>query len=104
NLSQTFERLLSEGYEHIVVDGPPVLGLADAPLIASYAEATMFVIAARNTHTRTARMSLRRLADVHANILGAVLTKFDAKKIGYDYGYNYDYGDKRIGFIKRVPG
>jgi len=104
NLSQTFERLLAEGYEHIVVDGPPVLGLADAPLIASYAEATMFVIAARNTHTRTARVSLRRLADVHANILGAVLTKFDAKKIGYDYGYNYDYGDKRIGFMKRVTG
>jgi capsular exopolysaccharide synthesis family protein len=105
NLSQTFERLLNEkGYDHIVVDGPPVLGLADAPLIASYAEATMFVIAARNTHTRTARVSLRRLADVHANILGAVLTKFDAKKIGYDYGYNYDYGDKRIGFVKRVTG
>jgi capsular exopolysaccharide synthesis family protein len=104
NLSQTFERLLNEGYDHIVVDGPPVLGLADAPLIASYAEATMFVIAARNTHTRTARVSLRRLADVHANILGAVLTKFDAKKIGYDYGYNYDYGDKRIGFMKRVTG
>jgi len=105
NLAHTFERLLNEqGYEHIVVDGPPVLGLADAPLIASYAEATMFVIAARNTHTRTARVSLRRLADVHANILGAVLTKFDAKKIGYDYGYNYDYGDKRIGFMKRVTG
>lgn len=105
NLSQAFERLLDEqGFEHIVVDGPPVLGLADAPLIASYAEATMFVIAARNTHTRTARISLRRLADVHANILGAVLTKFDAKKIGYDYGYNYDYGDKRLGFMKRVTG
>ncbi|WP_084250882.1 GumC family protein [Sphingomonas pruni] len=104
NLAHTFELLKEAGYEHIVVDGPPVLGLADAPLIASYAEATMFVIAARNTHTRTARVSLRRLADVHANILGAVLTKFDAKKIGYDYGYNYDYGDKRIGFMKRVTG
>jgi len=81
-----------------------VLGLADAPLIASYAEATMFVVAAKNTHTRTARVSLRRLADVHANILGAVLTKFDARKVGYDYGYNYDYGDKRVGLMKRVTG
>ncbi|HEX4695921.1 GumC family protein [Sphingomonas sp.] len=103
NLPRTFERLL-ETYDHIVVDGPPVLGLADAPLIASYAEATMFVIAAKNTHTRTARVSLRRLADVHANILGAVLTKFDAKKVGYDYGYNYEYGEKRIGFLKRATG
>jgi len=105
NLSQTLERLLHElDYDHVVIDGPPVLGLADAPLIASYAEATMFVIAARNTHTRTARGSLRRLIDVHANILGAVLTKFDAKKVGYDYGYSYDYGDKRVGFMKRVTG
>ena len=104
NLSTLFDRLLKEGYEHVVVDGPPVLGLADAPLIASYAQATMFVVAAKNTHTRTARVSLRRLADVHANILGAVLTKFDAKRVGYDYGYNYDYGDKRIGFMKRVTG
>ena len=102
-LAETFERLLDQ-FDHVVVDGPPVLGLADAPLIASYAEATMFVVAAKNTHTRTARISLRRLADVHANILGAVLTKFDAKKVGYDYGYNYEYGDKRIGFLKRSTG
>jgi capsular exopolysaccharide synthesis family protein len=100
NLPKMFELLL-EHFDHVVVDGPPVLGLADAPLIASYAEATMFVVAAKNTHTRTARISLRRLADVHANILGAVLTKFDAKKVGYDYGYNYEYGEKRLGFLKR---
>lgn len=101
-LAETLERLLVE-FDHIVIDGPPVLGLADAPLIASFAEATMFVVAAKNTHTRTARISLRRLADVHANILGAVLTKFDAKKTGYDYGYNYEYGEKRrIGFLKRL--
>jgi len=100
NLQRTFEILLSQ-YDHVVIDGPPVLGLADAPLIASYAEATMFVVAAKSTHTRIARVSLRRLADVHANILGAVLTKFDAKRVGYDYGYEYEYGEKRIGFMGR---
>lgn len=100
NLQRTFETLLQQ-YEHVVIDGPPVLGLADAPLIASYAEATMFVVAAKSTHTRIARVSLRRLADVHANILGAVLTKFDAKRVGYDYGYEYEYGEKRLGFLSR---
>ena len=34
----------------------------------------------------------------------ADILKIDAKKIGYDYGYNYDYGDKRLGFMKRVTG
>jgi succinoglycan biosynthesis transport protein ExoP len=101
NLTGLFERLLTE-YDHLVVDGPPVLGLADAPLIASYAEATVFVVAAKSTHIRTVRVSLRRLADVHANILGAVLTKFDAKRIGYDYGYAYQYGERRVGLMGRL--
>jgi succinoglycan biosynthesis transport protein ExoP len=92
NLSQTFEKLLQD-FNHVVVDGPPVIGLADAPLIASYAEATIYTIAAMDTHTRIARTSLRRLADVHANIIGAVLTKFDSKQSGYDYGYDYGYGE-----------
>ena len=36
-LSVLFERLL-ETYDHVVVDSPPVMGLADAPLIASRVE------------------------------------------------------------------
>lgn len=95
NLARTLEALLQQ-VDHIVIDGPPVLGLADAPLMASVAEATIFVIAANDTRTKTARVSLRRLADVRAHIIGAVLTKFNAKSVGYEYAYNYtySYGDR----------
>ena len=95
NLARTLEALLQQ-VDHIVIDGPPVLGLADAPLMASVAEATVFVIAANDTRTKTARVSLRRLADVKAHIIGAVLTKFNAKSLGYEYAYNYtySYGDR----------
>ncbi|MEO6218733.1 MAG: polysaccharide biosynthesis tyrosine autokinase [Sphingomonas bacterium] len=95
NLARTLEALLQQ-VDHIVIDGPPVLGLADAPLMASVAEATVFVIAANDTRTKTARVSLRRLADVRAHIIGAVLTKFNAKSLGYEYAYNYtySYGDR----------
>ena len=92
-LSRTVAKLL-EKYDHVVIDGPPVMGLADAPLISSYVEATVFVIAAKETRTKAARVSLRRLSDVHAHIIGAVLTKFDARQVGYDYGYSYEYGDR----------
>lgn len=93
-LSQVIARLLEQA-DHVVIDGPPVMGLADAPLIASYVEATIFVIAAKETRTKAARVSLRRLADVHAHVIGAVLTKFDARQIGYNYGYDYDYGERK---------
>jgi capsular exopolysaccharide synthesis family protein len=92
-LEQLVESLLKQ-FDHVVIDGPPVVGLADAPLIASYVEATVFVIAASETRTRAARLALRRLSDVHAHIVGAILTKFDARTIGYDYGYEYNYGAK----------
>lgn len=94
NLPLAFEKLLNT-FDHIVIDGPPVLGLADAPLIANYAEATVFVIASKQTRTKVVRVSLRRLADVNARIVGAVLTKFDAKTSGYSYAYSYEYGDRR---------
>ena len=54
----------------------------------------MFVIAAVETRAKAARIALRRLADVQAHIIGAILTKFNVKQVGYEYGYSYDYGER----------
>lgn len=88
---------LLRNYDHVVIDGPPVMGLADAPLIASVAEATVFVIGSKQTNAKTIRSSVRRLADVDAHLVGAILTKFNAKQsgYGYDYAYGYEYGSKK---------
>ena len=80
-----------ERFDRVIVDGPPILGLADAPLLARSAEATVFVLEAGRTRATQARHALGRLHAVHAPIAGAVLTKFDQKKSGYGYGYGYDY-------------
>jgi len=92
----TFEQLLvtlSKRYDLVVIDGPPVLGLADAPTIASAAEATVFVIEANRSARGQTKTALRRLLATRARIQGAVLTKFDSKRIGYgsEYGYTYYY-------------
>lgn len=90
----TLEVVLSDAlarFDHVIVDGPPVLGLADAPLLASAVEATIFVLEARNTRTGQARQALRRLKSVRTQIVGAVLTKLDIQQAGYGYGYGYDY-------------
>lgn len=84
----------SDLFDHVIIDSPPVLGLADAPLIARAAEGTVFVIEAGRTRSSQARHALDRLAGVQAHILGAVLTKLDSRNSGYGegYGYTYRYG------------
>ncbi|MCW3848502.1 polysaccharide biosynthesis tyrosine autokinase [Sphingomonas sp. LB-2] len=80
-------------YDVVLIDGPPVLGLADAPAISSIVDATVFVIEANRSSRGKTKAAVRRLLSARARIIGAVLTKFDAKRIGYgsDYGYYYYY-------------
>lgn len=83
-------RNLQELATYIVIDGPPVLGLADAPLIANTTEGTVFVIEAGSTRAAMARQALRRLQDANGRVVGGALTKFNVKKAGYGYGYSYE--------------
>jgi len=88
----------SQMFDYVVVDGPPVLGLADAPLLASQCEGTMIVIEAGAIRRAAALNTVTRLRDVNAHIMGGVLTKFSATKSGYGYGYGYGYGDDRYAY------
>ena len=83
---------LSESYDHVVCDSPPVIGLADALLIATKVEATLFVIRAHSTNVSSARSALQRLTGVPCNLVGALLTHFDPGQTTYGYGYDYGYG------------
>jgi succinoglycan biosynthesis transport protein ExoP len=83
---------LREQFDQIVVDAPPVMGLADAPLIANVVEGTVMVIEFHQTKRSVARVAFSRLNGIGAHVLGAVVTKFDPKKAQYGYGYNYGYG------------
>ena len=82
-------------FDHVIVDGPPVLGFADAPMLAAAVNGVLFALESRGTRRGQARGALRRLQVGRAHLLGAVLTKFSAKSTsygGYDYAYDYHYG------------
>jgi polysaccharide biosynthesis transport protein len=83
-------------YDHVVIDGPPLLGLADAPLLAGVVEAVVFLLEWGRTNTSQARSTVDRLRDMNAPLVGAILTKFDTRKSGYGYGdkYSYAYGSR----------
>lgn len=67
------ERLRLGGYDHIVVDGPPVLGSADVNLMADAADAVVLALRARRSTTRDLRRAMEQLgAD---KIAGTVLVE-----------------------------
>ena len=70
-------------FDHVIVDGPPVLGFADSPLLAASVGGVLFVLESRGTRRGQARGALRRLKVGRAHLLGAVLTKFIAKTPSY---------------------
>jgi len=84
----------SEVFDLIVIDGPPVLGLADAQLLSSAAAATLFIIGAGKARKGFIGGALKRLQLSQGSLLGAVLTSYDAKAAGYGYGYGYGYGNE----------
>jgi len=90
-LELLISRLL-DTYDHVVVDSPPVMGLADAPLIASRVEGVVYAVEAHGIRSSLVKTALQRLRAANARILGGVLTKFEARRSYYGYGYDYGYG------------
>jgi polysaccharide biosynthesis transport protein len=82
----------SEVFDLILFDSPPLLDLADAQLLSSAVAATIFVVAAGERQKGLVRGALRRLQLARITLVGAVLTKFDARSAGYGYGYGLQYG------------
>jgi capsular exopolysaccharide synthesis family protein len=83
HIEEVFRRLSTE-YDIIVIDGPPVMGLADAVLLARSVESILVVVEANRIHWSQVDLALSRLP---ANaIIGSVITKFNAKTAGVRYG------------------
>ena len=80
-------------FDMIVLDGPPVMGLADALLLSSVASGTLMIVGACDTPKEVVHRAMKRLNFARARVIGVLLSKFDAKKVGYGYGYGYGYGD-----------
>ena len=86
--------LAAERFDYVVLDGPPVLGLADALVLANLATATLFIVQAGSTRTGALDTSIKRLRTANAALIGAVFVKVGSagSGYGYDYHYSYSYG------------
>lgn len=80
----------AEKFDQVIIDGPPVLGIADAPILANIASGTLLVVESGKTRIAAAQAAVKRLAAARAHMIGVLLTMYDIKVAGYGYSYNYD--------------
>ncbi len=76
---------VQERYDTVLIDGPPILGLTDAPLLAVRAQAVLMVVESGRNHHGGLRASVERLRRAGATIIGAILTKQQGRIHDYDY-------------------
>ncbi|MFZ1386368.1 MAG: polysaccharide biosynthesis tyrosine autokinase [Thiolinea sp.] len=84
----------SQHYDLVIMDGPPILGLADAMILTSLANITLLTVHANDTSTTTVNNALKRLQETGANVSGIILNQVkDAERLGYGDDY-YHYPNK----------
>jgi capsular exopolysaccharide synthesis family protein len=80
---------LSEHFDWVVIDSPPVLAVADASVLANSATGVVFVVGADQTSRHTAKAAVDQLHSVGAHIVGAVLNRADVERNPYYYSAYY---------------
>lgn len=88
-------------FDVVIVDSPPVLSFTDSPRLGSIVEGALVVVQAGSIRTPAAQRTVARMLESRTNVLGAVLTKFDAKNAGYEYTYYYSsYGRQAYAYVE----
>ena len=82
--------LLSQRFDYIIVDSPPVLGVADALILGTLVKGVILVAHGGRTPRELVQRTLKHLLDLNATVLGAVLNNVDLRANGYPY-YYYQY-------------
>ncbi len=84
--SPRMEELLDrqrKNYDHIIIDGPPVLLVSDAKVLARLVDTTILIFNAAATSRGAAQRTIREFKEVNAKIIGCVLFAARAMKGGY---------------------
>lgn len=89
--------MASEKFDHVLVDCPPVLDLADALILGHLCDGALLSIDVENTRRNQVRAACKRLRRARVHMIGVFLTKV---QLQYEaYGYYHDssyYGGSRL--------
>jgi capsular exopolysaccharide synthesis family protein len=79
---------LSERFDLVVIDSPPLMAAADARILSRVADATVLIVRWGKTRRPVARLAVRQLQAAGARLAGGLLTMVDVKR-----NAKYSYGD-----------
>lgn len=80
--------LLSQRFDHIVLDAPPAVGVADTLILSTLVQGVILIAHSGRTPRELVQRALKNLVEVNATILGAVLN--NVKSNGYPYYHYHD--------------
>jgi len=80
----------ADAADWVILDGPPVLGLADASVLATLSDAVLLVVN-EATNRRVLAHARDQLAKVRSRVVGAVLNNFGPATSYYYYADYYAY-------------
>ncbi len=88
----------TEDYDLVVIDAPPMLGLAEPIQIACAADATILIAQAGTTNQEAVQAALGTLTRLDVNVLGLVLNKVrrEMSSTYQHYGVYEQYNDKAL--------
>lgn len=96
--SEAFRKLietLRQDYQQVVIDSPPIIGFADARLLASVSDGVVLVFRHNSTTRDAAKLAVQMLLHNSSTILGSVLTMVNKAQMGYGAYYShYKYYSK----------
>jgi capsular exopolysaccharide synthesis family protein len=86
---KTFLARLSERFDQVILDSPPVAAVTDATILSTLVDGTLLVVRANRTAKEVARHANRVLQNVGANFAGCVLNAVNLNRDEYKYSYYY---------------
>ena len=85
-------RQLANQFDYVILDTPPILGVADARILAAKADRVLYVVQWNKTPVRAAQSAVDILQECGANVAGALLSKVNVKgQARFGYGDSSDY-------------
>ena len=85
---EAFIQSVSNQYDFIILDAPPVLPVTDAMVLSKLADGVIFVIKYGHVPRDKAKSAVESLERIGTKFLGAVINDIPEKGIGY-YGNEY---------------